>query len=62
LDEITEVGLVQIAQQCMQRRGVGRGDCLRYALDKFPSQRAIVIAQRGGRRSRRNFFLEHAVA
>ena len=61
LDQIADVGLVQIADQFAQRCRVAGGDRLRDALDVVLAHRPVLPAQRdGSRRHGHVFFLAHA--
>ena len=51
LDQVAGVGLVQLADQRLQGRGVAALDRLAHAVEKFGADRAVVVAE-GGRRPR----------
>ena len=61
LDQVADIGLVQVADQLAQRRGIRRRDRLRDALDKVLAHRPVLPAQRRGiGRHGHVLFLEHA--
>ena len=61
LDQVTEIGLMQIADEFAQHRRIGSRNRLRDALDIIGADCAIFSSQAGERRLRgRCFFLEHA--
>ena len=63
LDQIADIGLVQVADELTQQRRVGRANRLRHALDIILPQRSLVRAQRiRCRRDGHVFFVEHAGA
>ncbi len=49
LDQVAGVGLVQLADQCLQAFGVAAFDRLAHAVEKFGADRAVVVAERDRR-------------
>ena len=60
LDQIADVGLVQVADQLAQRRGIPVGNRMRDPLDIILAHCPILVAQCDGGRGGHVFFLDHA--